>query len=235
MAKLKVPDWISQGPMDLEYKSYKLFSEVERLKKLLHEGSLFDALTEVDETLDYLYMYDAEKITQQEDLTNYEIVGIDFQNFQLLFSHDPELERDKVMDEICEIAIDKFEDLHAEIREMWRAIEDTITCSYVPHKNYFLNDGFVFIITPNNKLHIYYFQKPTKYTNNSWKDFKLQFMQTEDYTKELYMEHIEEIIKNDSDRTILKVTCRMDTKIEGNAIAVIQNKIFNQLRRDFAF
>jgi hypothetical protein len=139
------------------------------------------------------------------------------------------------MDELCDLALDKYENLHAEIREIWRSIEDAIKCSYIPHKQYLLSDGFVFITTPNNKLHIYYFHKPTKYTNGSWKEFKLQHMQTEDYNKETYMQHIEEIINNNAERIILKVTCEKDTKVEGNAIAVIQNKIFNQLRRDFAF
>jgi hypothetical protein len=235
MARIKAPNWIAEGPLDLEYKSYKLLSEIERLKGLLKAGNLFDVLNEVDQNLDYLYLYDAEKITQREDLSNFELIGIDPQNFQLMFNDDALIQREQILDDICDQAIDKFESLHAEVRELWRQIEETITCTYVPHKGYFLTDGFAFIITANNKLHIYYFIKPNKYTKDSWKDFKLQFIQAEDFTKELYMQRITEILENNEDRTILKIECKADTKIEGNAIAVIQNKIFNQLRRDFAF
>ena len=235
MARIKAPNWIVQGPLDFEYKSYMLLSEVEKLKGLLKTGHLFEVLIEVDANLDYFYMYDAEKITQLEDLSNYEIIGIDPQNFQLMFNNDSMVDREQVLDELCDLAIDKFESLHAEVREIWREIEETIKCNYVPHKGYFLTDGFVFIITPNNKMHIYYFTKPSKYTKDSWKDFKLQHMQTEDYTKEAYMQHIHEVMENNSDRTVIKVECSSHTRIEGNAIAVIQNKIFNLLRRDFAF
>ena len=63
MARIKAPNWIAEGPLDFEYKSYKLLSEIERLKGLLKAGNLFDVLNEVDQNLDYLYLYDAEKIT----------------------------------------------------------------------------------------------------------------------------------------------------------------------------
>ena len=235
MARIKAPNWITEGPLDLEYKSYKLLSEIERLKRLLIAGNLFEVLNEVDQNLDYFYMYDAEKITQHEDLSNYEIIGVDPQNFQLIFNDDALVEREQVLDEICDRAIDMFESLHAEVRELWRQIEETISCSYVPSKGYFLTDGFVFIITANNKLHIYYFIKPNKYNKDSWKEFKLQPIQNEDYTKEIYMQRLTEILEQNADRTCIKVQCAADTRIEGNAIAVIQSKIFNLLRRDFAF
>lgn len=235
MGRIKVPEWMTQGPVDFEYKSYRLLSEIESLRSMLYSGNLFDALNEVDKNLDYFYMYDAERIIQHEDLTNYELVGIDFQNFQLIFDQDPNVNREEVMDQICDLAIDKFEDLHQEIRAIWRNIEESIECNYVPSKGYFLTDGFVFILTANNKLHIYYFHKPLKFNSTSWKDFKMQHMQTEDYTKESYLNHIKEILENNSDRTIIKVSCKKDTRIEGNAIAVIQNKIFNLISRDFAF
>jgi hypothetical protein len=235
MGRIKVPEWISQGPQDFEYKSYRLLSEIERLRSMLYSGNLFDALNEVDANLDYFYMYDAERIIKQEDPSNYDLIGIDFQNFQLIFDQDPNINKEEVLDQLCDLAIDKFEDLHQEIRTIWRSIEESIECVYVPSKGYFLTDGFVFIVTPNNKLHIYYFHKPLKFNSTSWKDFKMQHMQSEDYTKESYLKHISEILNNNSDRTIIKVICKKDTRIEGNAIAVIQNKIFNLISRDFAF
>jgi hypothetical protein len=235
MAKNTIPKWIQEGPMDFEYKSYMLLSEIERLKNSLLTGNLFEVLKEVDDTLDYLYMYDAEKIHQYEDLANYDLVGIDWQNFQLMFDDAPHVNRDQVMDEICDLAIDKYEDLHSRVRFVWRDIEEGLKCSYVPEKGYFISDGFVFILTPNNKLHTYYFHKPTKYISTAWKDFKLEYMQTEDYTQELYMKHIEEIVKTGGNKIIFKVTSEKETKIEGNAIAVIQYMIYNKLRRDYSF
>lgn len=235
MGRIKAPTWITEGPIDLEYKSYKLLSEVEVLKSMLHNGNMFDALVEVDKNLDFFYMYDAERITKSDNSINNELAGIDFKKFQLLFNEDLFHKREEVMDELCDLAIDKFEELHQELRAIWRSIEDLTDCIYVPSKGYFLTDGFVLIITPNNKMHVYYFLKPANIKALSWKDFKMQHMHTEDYTKETYMKHIAEILDNNPDRTIIKVKCTKDTKIEGNAIAVIQNKIFNMISRDFAF
>jgi len=59
MKNIKTPSWILEGPLDYEYKSYKMFSELEDLGRQLNIGRLFYVLNTVDDTLDYLYRYDA--------------------------------------------------------------------------------------------------------------------------------------------------------------------------------
>jgi hypothetical protein len=60
MNKYKVPRWIEEGPMDLEYKTFKMLASVKALELKLAEGLLMDCLWEIDDTLDYLYRYDAQ-------------------------------------------------------------------------------------------------------------------------------------------------------------------------------
>jgi len=232
---LKIPNWISEGPIDFEYKSYRMFSELDFLGKRLRHGNLLEVLNEVDLTLDYLYRYDADKLTSTNDLTNYDLIGIDWQNFALEFANDPDIERDDIMDRLCDLAIDKYEDLHSKIRDIWREIETGLTISYIPQKPYFISDGFVFIITPDNMLHTYYFYKPSKYFVEDWKGFKLELIQSEKYDLQKYFKHIEELINNKSDKLIFKVTCANNILIENNSIAVIQQKIYNRLKQDFTF
>lgn len=233
--KIKTPEWIANGPMDYEYKSYKMFSELERLEKDLDSGKMFEVLVQVDDTLDYLYRYDAEKLTSLEDLTNYNLIGVDWQNFSLQFSQDPNINRDDIMDELCSLAIDKYEELHSKIRVVWRSIEDGIILHYIPNKSYFLSDGFAFIITPDNMLHTYYFCKPPKHFAFNWKDFKIEHIQTEKYTKEVYFKHVEELINAKTDKIIIKVECNNNVLIKGNAIGVIQHKIYSKLKEDYLF
>ena len=62
MSKLITPKWIEQGPNDVEYKTYKFLQRVKELDQLI-DHSLMSALWEIDDTLDYLYRYDAVKQT----------------------------------------------------------------------------------------------------------------------------------------------------------------------------
>ena len=40
MSKYKIPDWIEEGPMDLEYKTLKMLARVKRLRQILIRGGL---------------------------------------------------------------------------------------------------------------------------------------------------------------------------------------------------
>ena len=53
MSKLITPKWIEDGPLDLEYKTYKFLQRVKELDELVHTD-LMAALWEIDDTLDYL-------------------------------------------------------------------------------------------------------------------------------------------------------------------------------------
>lgn len=232
---IKPPSWASEGPMDFEYRSYKMLSELESLRTRLESGELFSVLLELDDILDYLYAYDADRLYASGDLSNYTLTGIDWDNFNLEFSDEVELNRDSVMDRLCDEAIDKFENLHEQLREEWRFIENGITASWVPTKPYIAADGFVFIKTPDNMLHTYYFHKPNKYTTVDWKSFKLEKLQTQKYTDEIYFKHVDELIEAKSDKIIIKVTCKSTTRLEDNAIAVIQQVVYTMLRKGFSF
>lgn len=233
--KFKIPDWVVNGPADVEYRTYKLRGAISGLKKKLSSGNLIDVLFEVDDTLDYLYRYDAVKMTQDPNPIGEIVGGFEFPELELVFSTEEDLEIDVVLDGILDEAIDSYEELHSMCRDIWRNIEEGMTCSYIPGKPYFLNDGFVFIKTPNNQMHVYHFMKPTKYLGKDWKKFKMNHMQTEKWSDETYFERLEEIISKQSDKMIIKVECKNDTILENNAIGVINQKIFSMLCRDYSF
>lgn len=237
MAKyVKIPSWITDGPMDYEFKSYKMYSELEALSKQLANGKLFEVLLIVDETLEYLYKYDGDRLTSDYTTSDYELIGIDWQNFNLEFiGTDATLKRDDILDSICELAIDKYEDFHEKIRQIWKDIESGVTLTYIPSKPYFAAPGFVFITTPDNMLHIYYFNKPGKYSTTTWKEFKLEYNRTETYIQESYFKYIDELTSSNSEKIIFKVNCNNNIKIEGNSIAIIQHKIYNKLKQDLHF
>jgi hypothetical protein len=234
-AKIKIPEWIEKGPNDAEYKTYKMLGVISDLKKKLETGNLMEVLFTVDDTLDYLYRYDAIRITSDPDTTKEIIGGFDFPDLELVFSTKEEMDTNVIMDSIIDEAIDKFEDLYSDCREIWRTIEDGLTCNYVPSKPYFLNDGFVFIKTPNNLLHIYHFTKPSKYFTQDWRTFKMEHLATEKWSQEDYFIRIEEILSKKSDKIIFKIESKTETILENNALTVINQMIFSMLHRDYSF
>jgi|TARA_B110000908_G_C10261945_1_gene460002 hypothetical protein len=234
MSKQIIPKWIEEGPMDLEYKNLKMLACIKKLKRKLLTGELLDVLYEVDDTLDYLYRYDAQQITRNEP-TEYEVMGLQWEDLEMVFTTEEELITNDILDVLVESAIDKFEELHATCRETWRDIEDNIMYSYIGDRKYFLSDGFVFIKTADNKLHLYYFTKPTKAFNMHWKDFKMQHIKSEEWNDDTYFARLEEISGKKSSKILIKVNLNNQTKVENHAMAVINYCIFSLLRKDYTF
>lgn len=232
MSKLTTPKWIEDGPLDLEYKTYKFLQRVSELDKLI-DINLMSALWEIDDTLDYLYRYDA--IKQTDLVPSIEFMGFPMDNLELVFTTEEELETNDIVDSIYEDGIDKFEALHSKCRNEWRSIEKGLECSYLGDRKHFLSGGFVFISTPDNKLHVYFFNKPSKNFKQSWKDFKMEHITTKEYNEEEYFKTLEELSQAKSDRILIKVNLKTHTNVPGHAITVVNSVIFNMLHRDYAF
>ena len=234
MSKYKIPVWIEEGPMDLEYKTLKMMARVKHLRLNLLSG-LQEVLLEVDDTLDYLYRYDAIKQTDNDLVPSIEFMGFPMDDLELVFTTEEEMDTNDIVDSMYEDCIDKFETLHSACREEWRSIESELTCSYLGNKKHFLSGGFVFISTPDNKLHVYFFNKPSKSFKLSWKDFKMEHIATKEYDEVEYFKTLEELGSAKSDRILIKANLKTHTNIHGHAITVVNSVIFNMLHRDYAF
>jgi hypothetical protein len=145
------------------------------------------------------------------------------------------MDTNDIVDMLYEEAIDKFEELHEALRKEWRNIEDGLVCSYLGNKKHFLSGGFVFISTPDNKLHVYFFNKPSKSFKLSWKDFKMEHIATKEYDEVEYFKTLEELGSAKSDRILIKANLKTHTNIHGHAITVVNSVIFNMLHRDYSF
>ncbi len=232
MNKVQTPEWITKGPHDIEYKTYKFLQRVKELDEMI-SNSLMSALWEIDDTLDYLYRYDAVK--QTTIVPSIEFMGFPWDDLELVFTSKEELETDEIVDAIYEDAIDKFEDLHNKCRQEWRDIESGLNCSYIGDKKYFLSGGFVFLTTPDSKLHVYFFNKPSKNYMMTWKDFKMQHIKTVEYEDDAYFKILEELTEKKSDRILIKADLKTHTNLMGHAITVVNSAVFSLLHRDYAF
>lgn len=228
------PDWATRGPVDFEYRHYSLLAEVKKLKSKLNNEELSETLKKVDDSLDYLYQYDAERLhSSSEKHSNFELTGLNFAEFKLE-SINKIIEDDEIMDNLLDKAIQLFEDIHSQIREVWQEIESGVNAVYIPSRRPFINDGFIFIITTDNKLHLYFFNKPSK-CQTDWRSFKLTHISTVTYTKDVYIQHLDDIKATETEKIIFKVECLNSTKIKGFTLDVIKSKLYTMLKKDYFF
>lgn len=233
MENTYIPKWPTNGPLDFEYRYYNLLAEIALFKSELKEGKLSSTLKKVDDTLDYLYRYDAERLLSDENISNFELIGINPSDFKLEYTNIS-TEQEEILDKLFDKALELFEDLHSQIREIWRDIESGLNISYIPNRRYIINDGFVFIISADNKLHTYYFNKPTKYLTN-WRSFKLEHLNSVKYTKKVYIQHLKDIDATKTEKIIFKVKCINSTLIEGSTLDVIKSMLYTTLKKDYLF
>lgn len=229
--QITIPDWANTGPEDLEYRTYKMLDRVKSLNNRLDNGELMGVLYEVDDTLDYLYRYDATRQTEQEML----MIEGDWGPLSFVLNEYEEIAQTQIMDQLIDKAIDSFELLHSNCRKVWQKIEKNLKASYIADKKYFLSDGFVFVKTGDDMLHIYYFNKPIKNFTTSWKDFRLQHIKSQEWSQDDYFESLEEIVNKKSDKILIKAEIEIDVQVDKNAIAVLNHRIYTMLQRDYSF
>lgn len=163
--------WITTPPFDLESKQYKLLAGIKKIKKLIAANSLYSAISAVENELEKLYniKYNKDSIESNGRRVN----GIDLDNMTLSYSYTDSGEDLKVIDEICEISINKLETLYKFIRDKWRALESDCEITEIPDKKPLNTMGYIMYIVPGaDTIQIYKYIEPTSFKID-WNNFKL--------------------------------------------------------------
>ena len=229
-----IPDWAIKGPEDLEYRRYLMLSHVSKIDKKLESGKLWESLQDTDDMLDFLYMQDAEQATMSE-LMSLKLMDVGVNNLDFMYGEGFETVSGQIMETLIDEAITRYEDLHSKIREKWRLINKSMVIAQSGNKPYLVGDGFVFVITPNNKLYKYSFSNPRLNYRMDWKAFRLTYESTSKYTKEKTLEYISTIKDENIDNIIYRVELTGETVMNESVINVISSNIFLQLRKDYGF
>jgi len=232
--RIQVPDWATSGPEDLEYRTYKMLSHASKVKELLDDGNLWGAMMECDTVLDFMYHYDAERMIAEDTLSR-KLTEVSWENIEYIYTNGDEMVNQNILDELVDHGIDVFENLHSEIREYWRVLEKEITISHSGNRPYLICDGFVLINTPDNKIHIYSFVNPSKNFNLTWKNFKLEFIDTHEYDQQQVFEFISQVREGEKDKIMYRAHIKNSIKLDTGLINVISSLIFMQLRKDYSF
>jgi len=166
------PNWLTEPPHDYELKYYKLLAGIDKIKKLISANSLYSAILEVETELEKLYniKYGKDEIESKTRI----ITGIDVDTMSLKYDYPEESEAINSIYDVCDIAIDKLEDLYRVIRDKWRLVESQCTITEIPDKKHLNTKGYIFYIdVTSQKIHVYSYVEPSSFKIN-WSEFKLK-------------------------------------------------------------
>ena len=225
------PNWLMEPPHDYELKYYKLLAGIDKIKKLISANSLYFAILEVENELEKLYniKYGKDEIESKTRI----ITGIDVDTLSLKYEYPDENDGTSSIYDICDIAIDKLEDLYRIIRDKWRLVESQCTITEIPEKKHLNTKGYIFYIDLiNQKIHVYSYVEPSSFKIN-WSEFNLK-----------KGEELENSIKEISsfiDKSRLESTAyrffRFDTKFKTSTppyndcmLPIMKSMLFNRIK-----
>jgi len=225
-------EWFSSGPMDREFKQYVLLAKIQRLRGFVQRGLIWPVIEEIEYQLDFLYRFKYEKETLDDRMMVAK--DIDFINFRIIYEMPQEAisEQMTVLHEICNEAIELFEDVYMDARLVWREIEPAINLTWVPKKHVFVNRGYVAIIHNKNVVRVYSFDKP-KALGEDWRRFELQHIETIDFKDGCILDIHDRLVKDDN-----VLFARMDYytefPFEDAIMPVAKSILYSSLIKDFS-
>ena len=223
--------WLTEPPHDYELKYYKLLAGIDKIKKMISANSLYFAILEVETELEKLYSikYGKDEI---ESKTR-KITGIDIDTMSLRYEYPEDIDEVNVIYDICEIAIEKLEDLYRIIRDKWRLVESQCVITEIPEKKHLNTKGFIFYIDDmNKKIQVYSYIEPSSFKIN-WTDFNLKKVEELNHSIEEISKFIE---KSELESTSYRFF-RFDTKFKISTppyndcmLPIMKSMLFNRIK-----
>ena len=224
-------NWLIEPPHDYELKYYKLLAGIDKIKKMISANNLYSAILEVETELERLYniKYGRDEIESKTRI----ITGIDVDTMSLKYDYPEETNGINSIYDICDVAIEKLEDLYRTIRDKWRIVESQCTITEIPEKKHLNTKGYIFYIDiVNQKIHVYSYIEPSSFKIN-WSEFNLKKVEE----LENSIKEISEFIK----RTELESTSyrffRFDAKFKTTPppyadcmLPIMKSMLFNRIK-----
>lgn len=217
-------DWIFSGPVDYEFKKYKLLSAGMKYQSMVRENRIYPILSEIESHLEALYKF---KYTINENSFKLQkIKGIDLDTMSIAYEneHNEELE---VLKKIAEDATGFFEKIYKDIRGKWRELEKCMAITQIPSKKLVYTSGYVIICTGKSQ-YFYSFNKP--FLKQDPKKFKIEFtFGPEEFNLEKISDFVDKF-KDNPKIMIIRADIKKDLPVEEAIIPILSYKIFNYLQ-----
>lgn len=217
-------DWIFSGPVDYEFKKYKLLSAGMKYQSMVRENRIYPVLSEIESHLESLYKF---KYTIDENSSKLQkIKGIDLDTMSIEYEneHNEELE---ILKKIAEDATSFFEKIYKDVRGKWRELEKCMTITQIPDKKVVYSTGYVIVCT-SSLQYFYSFNKPI--LKQDPKKFKIEFnFGPEEFSLESISNFVEKYRDNPK-VMIVRADIKKDLPLEDAIVPILSFKLFNYLQ-----
>ena len=221
------PNWLTIEPHDFELKYYKLLAAENTFNKILKDGSLISILDEVEDHL--LEMYKIKHRKEEIDVNLRVLKGINLDTMSLEYEYPEGDKHIEDMYKLCDKAIDILEDIHKNVRVVFRLVEKAINITEIPDIKRTKKLGYALVKTPEDIMQIYSFKVPSLLTEN-WKDLNLKYEGETMYDIRAISLFITKVEDESSDYRFFRCSVNSEFDMDERVLPVLKFKLYNHLR-----
>jgi len=221
------PNWLTIEPHDFELKYYKLLAAENTFNKILKDGALISILDEVEDHL--LEMYKIKHRKEEIDVNLRVLKGINLDTMSLEYEYPEGDKHIEDMYKLCDKAIDILEDIHKNVRVVFRLVEKAINITEIPDIKRTKKLGYALVKTPEDIMQIYSFKVPSLLTEN-WKDLNLKYEGETVYDIRAISLFITKVEDESSDYRFFRCSVNSEFDMDERVLPVLKFKLYNHLR-----
>lgn len=221
------PNWLTIEPHDFELKFYKLLAAKNLFNKNLKEGGLIKILDEVEDHL--LEMYKIKHRKEEIDVNLRVLKGINLDTMSLEYEYPEGDKSIEDMYKLCDKAIDVLEEIHKNVRRVFRLVEKSINVTEIPDIKRTKKLGYALVKSQNDIMQVYSFKVPSLLTEN-WKDLNLKFEGESIYDLRAISLFITKVEQESSDYRFFRCSVNADFDMDERVLPVLKFKLYNHLR-----
>jgi hypothetical protein len=221
------PNWLTIEPHDFELKYYKLLAAEKTFTKILKDGALISILDEVEDHL--LEMYKIKHRKEEIDVNLRVLKGINLDTMSLEYEYPEGDKHIEDMYKLCDKAIDILEDIHKNVRVVFRLVERSINITEIPDIKRTKKLGYALVKTPEDIMKIYSFKVPSLLTEN-WKDLNLKYEGETVYDLRAISLFISKVEDESSDYRFFRCSVNAEFDMDERVLPVLKFKLYNHLR-----
>lgn len=225
--KILDKDWLTSEPYDFELKYYTILGAKAAFNKGLLDGSLISILDEVEDHL--LNMYKVKHRKEEIDVNLRILKGINLDTMSLEYEYPDGEAHIEDMYVLCDKAIDILEEIHKNIRIVFRLVERSIDVTEIPDVKRTKKLGYALLKTESDIMRIYSFKVPSLLTEN-WKDLNLKYEGETVYDVRSIALFVTSVESESNDYRFFRCSVNGDFDMEERILPVLKFKLYNHLR-----
>ena len=174
-------------------------------------------------------MYKIKHRKEEIDVNLRVLKGINLDTMSLEYEYPEGDKSIEDMYKLCDKAIDVLEEIHKNVRRVFRLVEKSINVTEIPDIKRTKKLGYALVKSQNDIMQVYSFKVPSLLTEN-WKDLNLKFEGESIYDLRAISLFISKVEQESSDYRFFRCSVNADFDMDERVLPVLKFKLYNHLR-----